>query len=79
MINFFKSLFVTRKKHIELKPYAVEAVLMLDENTELTRFACVLHAASKRDAKWQVKNRAYVRVGAVANKAQIEQFKKPKK
>lgn len=67
-----------KKKFIVLDPYAVEAILMLDENTELSRFVCVVHAASKKDAKYQIKHRAFVKVGAVANKAQIQGFKNKK-
>lgn len=74
MINYLKNLF-KKKKVITLKPYAVEAILMLDENTVLSKFVCLVHADSKRQAKHIVKTRAFVKVGAVANKAQIEQIK----
>lgn len=78
MIQFFKNLLFKKKAFIEMKPYAVEAILMLDENTVLEKFVCVVHADSKRHAKWLVKNRAFVKVGAVANRKQIENFKTKK-
>lgn len=74
MIQFFKTLFGKKKKEKELKYFLVEAVLMIDENTVLTSFACPIMAESKGDAKWQIKNRAFVKVGAVVNKHKVDKF-----
>lgn len=79
MIRFIKNLFRKSKQPEPLKPFAVEAVLMLDENTEITKFVALIHAKSKKDAKWQITNRAFVKAGAVANKTQIEKFTQKKK
>lgn len=67
------------KETVTLYPFAVEARLMLDENTEITKFVALIHARSKRDAKFQITHRAFVKAGAVANKKTIDQYKKTKK
>lgn len=69
-MQFLKKLF-KKKKYQVLHPFAVEAILMLDENTILDKFICVVHAESKRHAKQLIKHRAFIKVGAVANKTQI--------
>jgi hypothetical protein len=51
--------------------YAVEMQVMLDENTVLHKFAATIDASSKRDAKWQAKNRCYIKVGVVAKKSSL--------
>lgn len=80
MIRIFKKLFgfPKQKQPATLYPFAVEAVLMIDENTEITKFVALIHAKSKKDAKWQINNRAFIKAGAVANKKQVEKFKNTK-
>lgn len=80
MNKVFARLFGLRKKDKpKLHGYAVQMRLMLDENTQLGEFVGIVAAKSKRDAKWQVKNRAYVKVGAVANKAEVERYQNRQK
>lgn len=79
MLQLFKRLLKRKQKQEVLHGYAVETMLMLDENTKLNTFVAIVHAKSKKHAKELIKARAYVKVGAVANKAQVEQYRQAKK
>lgn len=81
MIKFIWSkLFGAKKeetKEVTLYPFAVEAKVMLDENTELTgTFIALVNAESKKHAKEMIKNRAFIKVGAAANKTTFDKYKK---
>ena len=79
MLSLFKRFLKPKKQQEVLHGYAVETMLMLDENTKLNTFVAIVHAKSKKHAKELIKARAYVKVGAVANKTQVEQYVKGKK
>lgn len=82
MLTLFKRLFKRKRQPEVLHGYAVETILMLDEGSRMTKlntFVAIIHAKSKKDAKERIRTRAFVKVGNVANKAEVEQFVKDRK
>jgi hypothetical protein len=59
--------------------YAVEMqVKLLDNHTVLHKFVAEVPATSKRDAKWQAKQRCKIVIGAAANKQKLIKYNNPK-
>ncbi len=67
---------LVKVKFTKLEIYAVEMQVKLDENTILHKFIAEVPATSKRNAKWEAKQRCRIVIGAAANKKTLIKYNK---